>query len=83
MKPNQMQFELAQRHAASQALEGLSDKAKVRHCFQVITGIQDPDAIAALGSLVVLAGNTAIEIDLKEKLDERDRDREEETKGAA
>lgn len=83
MKPNQMQFELAQRHAASQALEGLSDTAKARHCFHVITGIQDPEAVASLVSLSVLADNTAHMLELKEKSDARDRDREEETKGAA
>ncbi len=81
MIPNPMQFELAQRHAASQALEGVSDKAKVRHCFQVITSIQDPDAITALGSLSVLAGNTAHMLGLKEKSDARDR--EAQGKGAA
>lgn len=76
MIPDQMQFELAQRHVASQALEGLSDTAKVRHCFQVITGIQDPAAIVALGSLSVLAGNTAHMLSLKEKSDQRDQDAE-------
>ncbi len=67
MIPDHKQFEYAQRHVAEQALEGLSDKAKVRHCFQVITGIQDPDAVVALGSVSTHAATVAEKLSLQEK----------------
>lgn len=53
---NQSLFDrMRQRSEAFEALDGLSDKDKVRHAYAVIAGITDPAAIVPLGSVSVLA----------------------------
>ncbi|MCT4608628.1 MAG: hypothetical protein N4A70_05425 [Pelagimonas sp.] len=49
------QFEQAQREAASDALTGLSDRAKVHFAISLVLGVEDPEAAAALNFLALRA----------------------------
>jgi hypothetical protein len=55
MIQRRQQFEQAQREAASEALNGLSDRAKVHFAIRLVLGVEDPEAAAALNFLAMRA----------------------------
>ena len=59
MIPNHKQFEVAQKEAAEQALEGVSDKSKVHFALKLMLSVTDPEVSGPLGFAARRAGDHA------------------------